>query len=569
MTSLFGDLVLAGLLMGGLRESWQWALALALFCALAARRTPARGAVPAALWAWGAWALLCALVSPEPLVALPAAARLLLPLPVLAACAGSFREEERSAWLLRLQPAALLFVFASFFLSRPDYPWTGLLPPHHGYTGALLAAAFAAACAALLAPGGPSPRPVRLALSGAALVAGAACAAASSRAALLGCGSALALLLWRSGRRRALLAAAVLLLALAAFVPAGLWVAALKLDHPAASVRPSIWGSALRVVRANPILGTGPGRFERGYLLERSPAPSSFATNYGMSTAYAHSEPLQSAAETGLVGLLLLLAGVGTLLLRAARARPASWSREAALAACAALLAQASVDDIFALPGLAALFAYLLAAAQPPAEAARPSRAWGAFCAAGALLAVVSPWTAWTLRGLSLRDDSASIEKALGLAPADDALWEALARARLREGGRNVGPALAMAERLSPTNALRPMLRSELRRAEGDWRGMAEAAARAWKLEPASPHARLQMAEAAARLGATEAAGPLLAQARWLRAREEERRRLAGGPPDGYNGFVLSIDPTRFDEVSSLLRESDKRIPVRVRSKHP
>ncbi len=71
------------------------------------------------------------------------------------------------------------------------------------------------------------------------------------------------------------------------------------------------WAGALRMAEANPVLGTGIGTFDTAY------GPYAAAAF----TQHAHSSYLQLAAETGVVGALCLLAGMGAVLVAGVRVR--------------------------------------------------------------------------------------------------------------------------------------------------------------------------------------------------------------------------------------------------------
>jgi hypothetical protein len=109
--------------------------------------------------------------------------------------------------------------------------------------------------------------------------------------------------------------------------------------------RYDLWSGALRVVRSAPLAGVGLGAFGEAWPGVR---PERYAA---MGSAYAHNEPLQAAAETGLVGLGLF-AWLATALFRSRR----SARSEPRIAGVMVVLAVFSLTD-FALhvPVLAAL----------------------------------------------------------------------------------------------------------------------------------------------------------------------------------------------------------------------
>ncbi len=140
--------------------------------------------------------------------------------------------------------------------------------------------------------------------------------------------------------------------------------------------RYDLWRIALNEFRSAPVTGVGEGSYPVGYYAQRH-------TDRNLSTP--HSLPMQTLAETGLVGLLLLI----TLPIAAAVAVARGWGRaspagrrwgSALLASGTVLLGQASVDWLWLIPGLSGLGLTCLALgvaliALPDArEPARPGR---------------------------------------------------------------------------------------------------------------------------------------------------------------------------------------------------
>jgi peptidoglycan/xylan/chitin deacetylase (PgdA/CDA1 family)/O-antigen ligase len=115
--------------------------------------------------------------------------------------------------------------------------------------------------------------------------------------------------------------------------------------------RISLWGDAVEMVRSSPVAGVGPGRFDD----LRTTAPSDD------DAGWAHNDFLQQAAETGLPGLGLLVAGFGWAFARLWSAR----SRVAILAAAsvAALGIQASFDHVLHNPPIPIMAAALVGTA--------------------------------------------------------------------------------------------------------------------------------------------------------------------------------------------------------------
>jgi O-antigen ligase len=564
---LLTDGVFIGLFCGGLRAPWLWSAAAALSWLLIALLPPRTSAAPLLPWgAWLAWAALSAGLSPEPLLSLAAFCKLAAPFAVFLLALGRADDSVSRAWLLRLALAAPILSLSAAYAFRPGYPGTGLLPPYYNYTACVLACAYGATLSASLQR--ELVRAERLALAGSAMIALCSIAAVRSRGALFSCGLVTFILLWRRQECRKILLSALA----AAVIPAVFFLnshfgaAFLKSDLPSASVRPKIWACALAVAKDHPIFGTGPGRFERGFLQHRFPAPPAYAERYGLSTAYAHSEPLQAAAETGFLGAFLLAMAIGSALWRSLSTLPppdfkARSFREPALAACAAMLVQSFFDNVFALPGIAFLFALTLAAALPSeaeGPAARPaaSRFWrpaAVFLAAASALAW---WPSWALSAHSERTalpGARGVEAALSaleLAPKNDYLWGLLSRTLLRDAPRTNALALRAAReagRLSPTDATHALLEADILRMQEDWKGSLAAASRAAALEPGCVQAHLLRAQALLRGASPAQAREALSQARRAAALSGPIR---GNSPVGYAGRILEFDAALLEELS-------------------
>ena len=526
----------AALAAGGLRSPWTWTLFAVFTWAAVASRPPLRRLPAAPLWgAVLGWAFLSAARSPEPLVSLPAAAYAATTFAWLLLGATRSGEDERR-WGARLLwiSATVLAAYAAAALI-PSYRAVGLLYPYYNYTAALVAAAGAAAFAAR--PYGRAP----LGLLGFA-------AAASyllwcgSRGGLIGLGAAAAFSLWRSGRR-ALVAAAALAVAAALLTPSAARDSLLKLERPGSHARPQIWRAALEVALDHPLFGEGPGRFERGFLRHQVPTPQALGRGrYALVTGRAHSQPLDAAAETGFIGLALLLAALWGVW----RLRPSSpeASREPLLAAAAALGTQAMGDSIFALPALGWLFAWLLGAACTSSahEAPRISEpARKGLAMAGLLLASCAWMPGWFV-GQSLERDPLA---AVSIAPYDSGLWEAAAK---RDYKRDDLPralkALRIVSVLRPYDARPKVLSAEILSRAGSWTAARALAAEAALLEPDCGQARLIAAEAALREGDRAGAVEQLEALRGSRSR----------PLDGHPGTMLiGHDPALLSRLEAEL----------------
>ncbi len=207
-----------------------------------------------------------------------------------------------------------------------------------GATAALLAISAGAACCAAWSANAPALRfALRLLAAGiaaAALLLGSTAGFAACTVILL-CSLAAA----RMHRRGLGLTGLALATAVVTGVP---WALAANVlpdglsDSLEAQLGPEqvpLWQDALRLVRDDPALGVGPGRFEE---LSPTVAQSLFPDTDGK----PHSAPLQQAAEQGVVGVVLLAAVFCWLLYtlwRTPRPTPVALSAGAALAALAAI----------------------------------------------------------------------------------------------------------------------------------------------------------------------------------------------------------------------------------------
>jgi tetratricopeptide (TPR) repeat protein len=132
------------------------------------------------------------------------------------------------------------------------------------------------------------------------------------------------------------------------------------------------WRTALDATSGRRLQGSGPATFQ--YLwLPRASKAGGYVTN-------AHSLYVETLAESGLVGLLLLIGFMGVIVGAAILAviRSRDGDRTAAAAATGALLAfivAASVDWVWQLPVVPVAFLLVAAAVLAPAPATRPVRA--------------------------------------------------------------------------------------------------------------------------------------------------------------------------------------------------
>ena len=209
-----------------------------------------------------------------------------------------------------------------------------------------------------------------------------------SRGAWLALAAGATYLAWRRWKMKGALGTGTFLALLILLMPGHYAFQLSKLGGgPDALARPLIWKSALHMIRESPATGWGAGNFEQGFRLY--PALSRDGLfQYEKTTAFAHSLYLQTAAELGLPGLLFFLWAAASFW------RSTDAEAESRPVICALLL-QAGVDMILALPALSLLLAGAAAAAPPdsaedPFVSLSPSvrKSLAAFSAAAALFAL-------------------------------------------------------------------------------------------------------------------------------------------------------------------------------------
>lgn len=529
------------LALGGLRDPRLFAAAGAAAWAAVWIERPAIG--PAAAWLpWLGWALLSTLASAQPLAGLPVIARWSAVL-ACASLAASWKEPEREEWLKSLLVVAAGLAAAAL-ATGAGYGWrdgmTGLIPPYYNYTAFVLSAAAAAAAVWIMHPRGARGRDAKAAAIFCALAL-LSLILARSRGAWLGLGAAAAL--W-SARRWGARAAAAIIIAAAlfagalagGFLPDPIEYILLKKYRMHAEARPRLWRAAAAIAAERPWLGTGPGNFAVGF--RRHPvALQDGAARWAMSTDYAHSEPLQAAAETGWVGLALWLFGAAAALLTLLRRADDDPIREAAAAAAVAMTAQLAIDNMLQIPALAALWLCALAMTSIPSEAKRWPRA---AILAGAALALAS-WIPKTLAASA--PARAAILFPADPGPREDLAYAAMATGKIAEAESH----WAAAQSLEPFNAVYPWRRAQIAGALGRWEQAEPLAAHAIKLEPGFMNARLLRAEALVRLGHPREANAELDEGLKLHASRGEVV-----PGSGYERTVWFFERRDFDRVTAL-----------------
>lgn len=527
--------------LGGLRDPRLFAVAGTAAWAAVWLEQPALG--PAAAWLpWLGWAAISTLFSAQPLAGLPVIARWSAVL-ACASLASAWKPREREEWLKSFLIVACGLAVAALATGAGRgwrHEMIGLIPPHYNYTAFVLSAAAAAAAAWALHPRGARGREAMMA----ALIGALALLClvfARSRGAWLGL--SVAATAW-SARRfgpRALAAAAVALglfigATAGGFLPEALEDILFKKYRAHAEVRPRLWRAAAGVATDHPWLGTGPGNFAVGFRL-RPVALEDGAARWAMSTPFAHSEPLQAAAETGWAGLVLWLLGACAALRALLRRADDDPVREAAAVAAAAMTAQLAVDNTLQIPALSALWLTALALARAPAVGKR----WPHVAIlAGAALAMIS-WIPQTFAGIGPAQAAAIFPAEPG--PREDLAHKAMAAGKTAQAEAH----WAAAQRLEPFNAVHPWRRAQLASAVGYWAGAERLAARAIELEPGFMDARLVRAEALVRLGRVPEALAALDDLLKLRTTREDTVRGSG-----YERTVWTFNRRDYDRVAAL-----------------
>jgi O-antigen ligase len=160
---------------------------------------------------------------------------------------------------------------------------------------------------------------------------------------------------------------------LTTFSPRGIGEGIVKLGDAGKNDRVLMTKDSLKLIAQRPLLGWGLGTFSAVY-----PSVRSFHTNYFVNAA--HNDYIQTAVETGVVGLLLVL-GFAVLLYRNGLRETAAWRtsvgnsvRMAALIGATGILMHSFWDFNLQIPANAALFFVLAAIATADSSGQRPSK---------------------------------------------------------------------------------------------------------------------------------------------------------------------------------------------------
>ena len=543
-----------GLFSGGLRD--QVLAAPVLACVgLAVLLGPRLERAALAPWLpFLGWAVLSLLASPQPLTGLALLARWTGGAVFFSAAASLWTEARRRLWFWALAGCGLVLAAASFLVDVPGYPKVGILPLYYNYTCFVQAALFCAVLPAVLRPDGPRG------LRRAGLAALAACALAQilwahSRGACVAVAAGAGVFAWRHAPRRRFTAwTLALALGLGATLLLATWA---KISVASGFKRPQIWKAAILCAADRPVFGVGPGQFANAFLRHNFPAGYDVG-NFRFQTEHAHSEVMELAVELGVPGILLLLTALG-MCLRPGRVQDSTWTREAGLAAFAGMSAQCLIDNLLHLPALELLYVSALAAAWTPRPDGEPAaRSAGRGLALAVIILAAVSWVpdrllkGWQEAAARDADPARRLESILRcvrLAPADPYLRENLAGAWLAQNPPQPDEAmrqLALAQELSPTNAVYPAMRAQMLERQEAWPQALAAADRAVALEPDYFQARLLRAEALLRLERRPEAQAELAEV--CRRGQVLGARLNTGV--GYMRYLLGFDRARYEGLS-------------------
>lgn len=326
------------------------------------------------------------------------------------------------------------------------------------------------------------------------------------------------------------------------------------------------WKASVSAIAERPILGWGPGTYLIAHLRHAE-------VGY---TIHAHSDPLNSAVESGIPATLALLAALGIGAALATRqSSPSAWLGRGLAAGLVGLLVHGLLDSDWAgRPTLAiamlALAAIALGCEEPP-PSSRPriarALAWvlTLLCAASGTIAVVSVRAeAITDRG-GLAASRGSVSSAEGFYEAAARLWPAEPTplrklALLREDPAAVSALMAEVHRRAPQRALDWLHEGDALLARSDAAGAEEAYGQALALAPRMTGALIGRAACAQSRGDGETVrADMLALAalesapygRWLAVPERAslefvypRAALAELSPDGEE-LPLALERTR------------------------
>ncbi|MCX5782855.1 MAG: hypothetical protein NTW04_00160, partial [Elusimicrobia bacterium] len=222
----------------------------------------------------------------------------------------------------------------------------------------------------------------------------------------------------------------------------------------------------------------------RGYLQNNFPAFDGLL-RYGHYTRHAHSQPLQMAAETGVLGGILFLAAGLWGFVR----KPKNFLALKSAVMFSAVFVHSFVDGIMILPAISIMFFGLLACVSENEEP-KPVANSNAFLWLCVFAIISGGITQYALNVFRSAKTENAIKSALKITPQDSALYTELARLSLVKSPPNPFAALDYLNRaieLNPTNAVYRLQKYKILDALGLWRQAEKELERALSFEPFSP----------------------------------------------------------------------------------
>lgn len=279
-----------------------------------------------------------------------------------------------------------------------------------------------------------------------------------------------------------------------------------RFESSSGSGRYQLWQAALEANESEPLTGIGAGAFE--YWWAREGSLAGFVRD-------AHSLYLETLAEVGIIGLVLLVALLLTVIATGVRGSLSGLSVErralvaGATAACFAFAAAAAVDWVWELTVIPVAFALLAAAILSPSAESRgrdssrfegalatPARVGAAVVALVGAIAVAIPLAGTaSIRDSQSKFRDARLQSALDQAraahdiqpyAATPSLQEALVLERAGQFDAAAAEARAATEQ-EPTNWRTWLVLSRIEAVRGDARASVEAYREARSLNPRSP----------------------------------------------------------------------------------
>ncbi len=493
-----GLLLILSAALGGLRSPLMWIVYAVFFLTWfleSGRPLSAAGREYGLLFF--CWLAAAAFFSADPAFSLSVLAKYA----VFSALFFSAAHGEEEGWVSAITGLGLVASAFFVFQKASGQPVTGFIGANPNYSAAFAAAAFPVALTRAADAAGR--RRAAFVLLCVILAVGLYCS--GSRGALAAAFLSAAAGLAAYGRRRTLAMLFLAAAGAAALLPAASLEGLLKFHDPRAFARPLIWGTALRAAAASPLLGWGPGLFDRVFELFKFPYFDGVSF-YGHNTLHAHGELFNLAAEAGFPAALLFLAAAISGIFRGGR-------EQLPLKLCTlAVFLQGGLDIVFYSGAVSLLFWGSLGILSAKEGGERGAGRGPALLAAACMAGLVSSW--WL-----------SLPSKISVGSYPEA---ALARARLESMVR-------------PTDPFPRAMEGDILYKSGDLRGAGTAYGQALALEPFFASVRLDLARVYADSGRRKAAcleAALAAKAAAMKA------------DGGYQAILTGLDRAELEKFN-------------------